>query len=260
VVRMIQNIEITKKNGEIIHTQYQAPNIEATKGKTPLIIMVNGFPKSESESYTLFSALAEKASLQNCASIRFDFIGNHSSALHTQDMTIASMADDLTLVIAWAHAQGHEKVGFVAEGLGAAVTMIALPDTARFCAFLWPAFDLQHICNHQFDVPSKEKDLIEHTFINHDGLLIGADMIKELQTFDLIPHLEKSHCPTLLLHGRNDTVISPENIEIARKHLMSPRLDISMFDDGEHKLDQPNHRKTCISTIMQFTNHYAMRD
>lgn len=256
---MTQKIEMTKKDGTIVHTQFNAPSVDTKKSKTPLIIMVNGFPKSESNSYNLFSDLADEMSLQNYASLRFDFIGNHPSALHTQDITIKSMVDDLTLVITWARAQGYEKIGFLAEGLGASITMIALPEYARFCIFFWPAFDLNHVCYHQFDMTNKEKDLLDNKFINHDGLLVGEALIEELKKFDIIPHLEKCHCPTLLLHGQNDTVIPPENLEIARKHLMSPRLDINMFDDGKHKLEQENHRQSCISSITHFIKHYIKR-
>ncbi len=253
---MGKNILIEREDGEIIMADYLESDEAKSKGDTPLVIMVHGFPKNPKKETDILRVIVKTIHNLGLSSLQFDFTKSVNVKPEDEKFTLKSASKDLETILAWAEKNDYKKVAFIAEGLGAPITFMNLPENAVFSVLCWPAFDFKYIYDEQFNAKAHEKAIEESGFFNFDGTLMGADLLDELQNTDITPYLREAHTPTLILHGTKDEVIPISHLDIARKDLMVPRLMITSFDDGKHGLTKPNHRKTVTQQITDFINKY----
>ena len=167
------------------------------------------------------------------------------------------MRNDLETIHAWAQQHGYLSFGFISEGLGSPIVLMNLPKQTRFCISFWPIYDLDHVYTHLLKADTQQDAIEKDGFFNHKGYKIGREFLDELKNTDLTAHLGKVSTPVFLLHGMQDTVIPPSQLDIARKYLMSPRIDITTFDDGGYGLEQDNHRQACLNQIRAIAKTYT---
>jgi 2,6-dihydroxypseudooxynicotine hydrolase len=68
----------------------------------------------------------------------------------------------------------------------------------------------------------------------------GADQ-HLLASLDLAPVADRISCPTLLLHGRHDSIFSIEQVEKYRRGLVNADLEVQVEDDGDHCCHNMGH-------------------
>ena len=254
---MKTEISIERLDGQIISAIYGKPP-EWQKNDAPLIILVHGFPKNQSKTSNFFGLLADIIREQGYGTLEFDFVHCAGDNPPTQNFTLDSAQQDMLSLFAWARENGYQNLAFIAEGFGAPVTFINLPENARFCILCWPVFDLSYVRNGQFKADEHAAHLQEHGYLDHRGFHIGQAFLDELDSFDLIPFLENAHTPTLILHGKEDVEIPPSHLDVAYEHLDTPRLEVTLFDDGEYGLADSNHRKACLHYIKEFVRIHGI--
>jgi len=252
---MGKNILIEREDGEIIMADYLHAEKSRKEKNSPLVIMVHGFPKLQKEN-DIFRILVKTVHDLGLSCLQFDLTKSVNVKAEEDKFTLKSAKQDIETILAWAENNNYTKVAFIAEGLGAPITFMSLPENAVFTILFWPAFDLKYVRDEQFNIKAHKKALEENGFFNLNGALIGNDLLDELQDTDITPYLKEAHTPTLALHGMKDEVIPIAHLDIARKDLIVPRLMITSFDDGKHGLTQPNHRKTIVQQIIEFIDKY----
>lgn len=256
---MAKEVLAEREDGKIVSAKY-TQSIETSEPTPPLlVIFINGFPTN---NCNFFAFLTDALKDINIASIQFSFTHCESTKENTKKFTIQSATQDLQTLYLWAKKEGYEHIGIIAEGLGAPIvlsTMSSAPQITPFCILCWPALDLKLTYTKQFKgrSPNNIKQLEEKEYFEYENTLIGKKLSEELQTLDIIEGLKTIKAPTLILHGEKDTIISPEHIDVARKNLISSRLNITIFDDGDHGLTQSNHRRASLIHITSFIQRYA---
>ena len=255
---MKKNIRIERPDGEIVHAIHGASPKNRDRNM-PLVILVHGFPKNQSKTSNFLGLLADMVEDQGCDTLQFDFVHCAGDLPQTENFTLASAQSDMRAVFAWAEKQGYENLAFIAEGFGAPVTFMSLPEQTRFCVLCWPVFDLPYVRTGQFKADNHTAHIETYGYLKHKGIGVGHDFLEELDSVDLIPYLEDARAPILVLHGEKDRVIPIAHLDIAREYLGVPRLEITTFDDGEYGLDQANHRRTCLHHIATFMKRYALK-
>ena len=109
--------------------------------------------------------------------------------------------------------------------------------------------------------PSARKILAKRietkAILNMKGNRIGIQLLKDLKKTNLIYALNEVFMPTLIMHGAQDKTIPVEQLDIAREHMRSKRIEITTFHDGKEGLQQLNHRKALFHHVMEFIEKYA---
>ncbi len=256
---MKKSIMIERPDGQIINALYAEPETPLPPDRAPLIIFVRGFPAYTQEENNIFDTLSESITKSHISCLQFNFTGTDLNAQDCATFSFAEAAKDLETIYSWARKHGYKSFAFITEGLGAALTLMNTPKDTRFCASFWPIYDLSHVYKEQMHIDDHQQKLDQRGFFEREGFAITQDFADELKNTDLSPYLQNADFPVLLLHGMQDTVIPPSQLDIARKSLASPRIDITTFDDGAHGLENENHRKACLNHIKMFIATHASR-
>lgn len=251
---MHQDILIEVGNGVITADYYCPPKGRRNKN-APLIIMPSGFQKTYDGTRDLFIKISEKAERLGLSSLHYDYSRHLKSGIPKGGVSIEHAGDDLNNIFMWAQQNGFRKLAFITEGLGAPLVLLNMPENAIFSILFWPVFDLVDFATTQ---QVNEKSAYE-TADDSDEYK-DYSFLKQVEDIDLTPCMNDAKTPTLILQGMKDSVVPVSNLEIARKSLMAPRLDITVFDDGEHGLGQPNHEEACLQHVGQFIKAYEQYD
>ena len=178
----------------------------------------------------------------------------------TSNFTLKSAKSDLEVIYSWGKSQGYEQFGFITEGLGAVFAFMNLPEELVFSILFWPAFNLQHLVEEQFKASENGLQLEEKGFLNYGGIQIGKTFLDELKEADIREYLKLITAPALVFHGERDQIIEPLHLEVLRQDLInSRRVDITVFQDGTHGLENENHRETCLHLATEFIAKYTNR-
>ena len=243
---------IKKPNGQTIDATHNGRS-----GAKSIIIFVHGFPKAQAQDNNFFEILAEKIPSYGASSLLFDYSSCNYENGKTEGFSFASAKEDLSAVYSWVKKMGYDHIGIIAEGLGAPLVTSSSPESCILGIFLWPAFDLKHVCEGHFQSSTKKEELENQGWLEHDGVKIGSQLIKDLETTNLNEGLMKFTAPTIILYGELDDIFPSQHVEIAREHLMAQRLEITTFDGAEHGLKRSNDRKSCLLHISQFIKRYV---
>lgn len=257
---MSKSILIERKDGEIITADYQQPDVGKRKENAPLVIMAHGFPKNQSKEVNFFGLIAEIISDMGFSSLIFDYTGSVNVSPEEDKFSFDGAKQDLDTIFAWAGKREYTSLAFIGEGLGAPIIFMNLPENAIFTILCWPVFDLSYVYSTQFKADEHKEELDKNGYFDFNGALVGSGLLDELQNTDLTPYLHEADVPTMVLHGVEDKVIPITHLDVARKDLMVPRLNITSFDDGEYGLTQANHRKVSIHYITEFIEKYCDYD
>ena len=257
---MLKNLSIERDDNIKIQARYFEPEPGTANVKAPLVIMAHSFPKNISGKGEFFYELGEMISYLGVRSLTFEYSHSVNVSAEDEKFNFNSATKDFDAVLKWAAEKKHTKVAFVAEGLGAPLIYMNMPDNAIFTILCWPAFNLKHVRNELFEAPKYQEELERNGSLNVSGNLVSKEFLDQLEHTDLTPHLEFAYTPTMILHGVKDTVFPIQHLDIAREKLMSPRITITSFDDGEAGLQNPKHKKLCLHHIKEFINKYQYKE
>ncbi len=244
---MQRNILIESKDTNAVVAIYNSPPKGQRFKNAPLVIMPFGLQKTHKHTQELFLHISETLENIGVTSLLYDFNEQQKEIPTEQELCCERISEDLNTLYMWAHENKFQNIAFITEGLGAALTLLNLPENSVFTILLWPILDLEEFAKTQkSDAPN--------------GTCVNERFFEKMKELDLRGALQNAHTPTLILHGQKDTIIPPTHLEEARAHLMVPRLDITTFEDGEHGLALPNHKKACLQHISNFVKKYAKDD
>ncbi len=245
---MRRNVLIETHYSDAVVAQYSNPPKGQHLKNTPLVIMPYWLQKTHEHTNVLFSNIAKKLESLGISSLLYDY-SEQQKLNHTQkELCCEKVSNDLNAMFVWARENDFKDVAFVTEGLGAPLLFINFPENSVFTILLWPVLNIEELAK---SIGSGEI---------RDELCVNDEFFETMKELDLRAALQTVHTPTLILHGRQDTVVPPIHLEEARAHLMAPRLDITTFEDGGHGLISPNHEKACLQHITNFVKKYAQKD
>lgn len=250
-------IDIKTAGGQSVKAIHKTPlTLSPIEREKTLIIMLHGFPGHKAAQNDLFADLEFILLDKEFHTLRFDFRGCGQSEGYEEDLTFASVREDIESVIRWAEKTGYKDFVFIAEGLGATFGMLNIPLSLRCFVMLWPGLNLKFLAKSLFHSEDFQTEWKEQGYAVLDNHHIGTRFIRELKTVNLAPACKEVVMPTLILQGAEDKLYPVEQLNLARKHIVSKRFEITTFHDGEHGLPALNHRKMVFFHITQFLNKY----
>jgi len=250
---MQRNILIESENARAVVASYRAPPRGQRLNNAPLVIMPYGLQKTHEHTPAFFSNISEKLEDLGLTSLLYDYHEQQQETPTEQKLCCKKVTGDLNTLFIWARENNFNEVAFITEGLGAPLLFINLPKNAVFTILLWPVLSLQEFAKNQTVASQANTDI-------PDELCLSKKFFEEMKKHNLRTALKNVHTPTLILQGQKDNIIPPIHLEEARAHLMAPRLDITTFEDGQHGLAFPKHKKACLQHISNFVKKYAQDD
>lgn len=218
-----------------------------------LFLMSHSFPGDKTGSNDILSDLEHLLVEKGCHTLRFDYRGCGESGGKQEDFNLAGACEDFKQVIHWAESQGYTDFAFIGEGLGATISIMNVGLNVKMMALFWPVLDMNAYGENLFDLASNLTEAAtQKGFIEHNGHKIGLPLIKELRKNNLEYALKEVFMPVLIIQGAQDKLLPPEQLNIAREHMRSKRIDITTFHDGDHAMDQLNHRSMIFHHVAEF--------
>lgn len=206
-----------------------------------LMILVHGFGGDMNGPTDIYVKLAERLEQEGIACLRFNFRGTPPSDGDHLEMTLASETKDLQSAFQWTKDQGYQKVGALAESMGAVSLVKAFDPFLKVVVFWHPAFDLTTTALQEYINQNKQQqELKSKGYITKGDLKIGEKFIQERQKTKLYSQIKNITCPVLFMHGGADTGVPVEQSQKAYQMAREPKeLDIIKGSDHSFKKEQP---------------------
>lgn len=253
---MNTKIPIAREDGIVINAEFYLDRKQTTN-TNHIVILANGFPKTHTSDDPFYEPIRNKIHNLGLSTLHFEYTHCGEEIENTSNFSFKSAQEDIDSIVKWVQTLGYKKVSFIAEGLGAPIIFSHLPKQTVFCILFWPAFDLESVSTEIFKIQNNLESLVSTGHVAHKNVHVGLSLIDGMQKTDITAALNKAETPTLVFYGAQDTVIPEKHLEIARKHLTVPRLDITCFDQGEHGFPDQNHRNSCLEHIQLFIDKYV---
>jgi putative redox protein len=166
----------------------------------------------------------------------FDFTFSGESSGSIKDISIKEEIEDLKCAINYFKETGIEKIHLMGSSMGAAITIL----TASLNIF--PIESLILIAT-----PLSFKKLIPEFsesninalnvdgFTSIDGISVNNRFLKEIFNINMIDSVKRINIPSLLIHGKNDSIVDVENLYL---YIQNSQSDCShlIIEDGDHNL------------------------
>lgn len=111
---------------------------------------------------------------------------------------------------------------------------------------------MANIYNYNCTTPEQVQEVLdcENRCISNDEVL-GYQFTNELLQMDLIPELEKTHVPTLILVGKYDHITPAEASEDL--HAAMPHSELHIIDNAAHECfcDRPDYVFPCVADFVK---------
>lgn len=259
---MPESLTIPLEDGSEITSVYHAPpDVRVAMSSTILVIMMHDFPNSSKVGVEgMFEMLETAVTAQGHHSFRFDYVSCGDRAGKPDEFTLASAQRDLAAALAWADQEGQfTKIALVSEGFSAIPAVMCRNPKIVAQVFLYPIFDPALLLRTRFkvepDIPMPVEEAAGYTVV--ENTKVGMALVQELKALDLQPHLKQVAVPSMVQHGAKDEFVPMANLDVAREHLGSPRLDITVYEPSGHGLTAPKEREMVAFHIQQFLGKYV---
>lgn len=230
------------------------------EGSHKTVVFVSGFGMDLHEWANSFDEIAKKLVESGYLTIQFSFSGLGKSEGNYRSTSISKQSQELRDVIRFARKfkQGDpNKVGIIAQSLGASVTVQSLPLQVNSIIFisgsLNPLGSLKRVFHEERGVNINPKGVTRLPRSGGKVTEIGYQFWDDLQKINLTKKLKESQFPIFVIHGSLDTkVLDEEAKEIIESHSGMSKLKI--FSKGDHGIEEvsPEVRRQFLEDIIDW--------
>lgn len=245
------------------HDRGPAAKGQSLAGKdATLIIMIHSFP-GDSRSYgNVFNEISIQAVKDGFHTLRFDLRGCGHSDKGARFFSLNTAHEDCLTVLRWAGKLGYKKLIFVAEGLGALITLTALTDAVRpqvaRMVFLWPILNPAESWFGLLTplVTAAETEGRNHLLMNDTK--VSLSLLRELRDYRLEPLAGRVTMPLFVPYGTSDTMARSGQLDFLIQNTKTDYLELVGFTGGEHGLKKPEERQQLLTQIRAFLRQTAL--
>ena len=226
-------------------------------GKDRQLLFINGFLSKRWG--TKSRALAELCKERGWGFCCFDFRGNGDSEGQFSDYTLSHWLDDAHTVVEFL--RNGPSLTVVGSSLGGWLTWVVAQrfQEIQRILLLAPAFNMMG--KHAQDIPSSRLEAWKkHGTMPWDDDELHKDFplswkwVEESESLWAQPSNPTRRIPTTILHGLQDTVITPQGSWdfSQRVFTLDPSYPLELvFKPGDHRFSGPDHLQTLLNLAAQ---------
>lgn len=225
-------------NGISLYGLLASPNKES-KGA---VILAHGITVEKNEG-GFYRRLANLLAKNQLTSLRFDFRGHGDSSGEFSKITIKGEINDLSAAVNLLKAIGYKKIAIVGTSFGASVAVLYAkrkPATISSLTLLCPVLDYKRTFlepetewAQQWFTQKAISKAKQTGKLNLDGFHLGYNLLQEFRRFKPGETLLTLNIPTLIVHGKEDSMVPYEVAQYyGKKYQKGNFLSIQNADHG----------------------------
>ena len=225
---------------------------EKLDGSEPGIVFLPGL-KSDMAG-TKAMALQDYCEKMGKSYLRFDYFGHGKSSGKYEETTIKDWYSSVDILFQNLNLQPQILVGSSLGGWIGLNYAFRNPDKVRGFVGIASAVQFTDEIFEELTQAEKEdlsrKGFVEMPSDYEDGsYYISAKLIEDGKQFRLFDREVNYHCPIRLLHGLNDTDVSPSVSRRILQHVSSNDIAMKLVEGADHRFSDSDCQKIIIDTI-----------
>lgn len=212
------------------------------EGRGPTTVFLPGFRGDMAGEKA--SALATFCAAERRAMLRFDYSGHGASGGAFEDGTISRWRDDALCLLDRVTEGPLILVGSSMGGWIALLLALARPERVAGLIGINAAADFTEALMWEAMAPRERDTLLRegrlHVASEYGGHDVTRALIEDGRRHLLLGSEIAISCPVRLLQGRSDTVVPWETALRIADRLVSPDVQITLVQGGDHRLSRPS--------------------
>jgi predicted alpha/beta-hydrolase family hydrolase len=238
-----ERLTIHNRRGQALAAVLHRPASSTQAG----VIVAHGMLSSkDSPKHQKICARAAKAGLM---AIRFDFRGRGESEGDPERLTVSKEIHDLRAVVAAMRELGALDISIVGSSLGGTVALLAAPAVAYLKTLVTIACPAQLATEPRpewgLDV-EPDQDRIRLG----PGAYLSTDLFEDARRHNPIEAARYIACPWLIIHGRQDEVISVN--EAGLLATANTGAELAIHADADHRFSGREEQEWMIEKVIEF--------
>lgn len=232
-----------ENDGEILRGMLHLPEAQ---GELPCIVFLHDYTSNRIGDHRILVKAARHLCSRGFACLRFDFRGSGESEGDFSEMTLDSEISDTLAAIDFVLESidiDVNRIGLVGQSLGGSVAICAAADAGVDSLVLWaPSVFLDYLVERGGEIvkdpyvwlPPRHQELLKKAGkVDIGGFTRGKAFFESLKRIDPLEALARYDGPILLIHGGEDSIVSPLNSELIYDNV-SGRRRLVLIDNADH--------------------------
>jgi len=224
----------------------------------PCVVFLHGYTGNRIGDHCLFVKAARELAEHGIASLRFDFRGSGESQGSFAEITVDGEISDALAAIEYLSTFDEidqARIGLVGLSLGGSVAAcVSSRDGVRSLALWAPAAFVDYMVERGGEIvkdpyvwlPPNYRDAIKKVGkVDIGGFVRGKPYFESIRQIDPLREIAKFGGPVLIIHGREDEVISPMRSELMYDTVKGRRRLI-IIDDADHAFSSAHWERQVI--------------
>lgn len=233
-------------------------HLPAAEPRYPCVVFLHGYTGDRIGDHCLLVKAARELCKHGIACLRFDFRGSGESQGSFADITVDGEISDTHAAIR--HLRDYEeidttRIGLVGLSLGGSVAAcVSVRDSIRSLALWAPAAFVDYMVERGGQIvkdpyvwlpPSYQEAIKRRGKVDIGGFVRGKPYFESIRQTDPLREIAKYNGPVLIIHGREDEVVSPMNSEVLYDTVKGRRRLI-IIDDADHAFSSAHWERQVI--------------
>ncbi len=232
-----------QNEGQILHGMLHLPEVGE---RYPCVILLHDYTSDRIGEHRILVKAARYLCNQGFACLRFDFRGSGESEGDFAEMTLDSEISDTFAAINFiSNSVDVEitRIGLLGQSLGGSVAICVAADAGIDSLVLWaPSVFVDYLVERDGEVfkdpyawlPPTHKEVLKKAGrVDIGGFTRGKAFFESLKRIDPLEALAKYQGPVLIIHGGEDSIVSPLNSELIYDNV-SGRRRLVLIDNADH--------------------------
>jgi len=169
------------------------------------LICLHGGPGGDFHGNTnVFDDIANVASQLDCCTLQYSVFGAEPSDGAPEDISISTQISDLSAAISYFCSKFSCSIYLVGESAGATIVSQSWDSLVQGYILLWPAFDLADTDLNPYISGYWKEEADREGAINDNGVILGKQMIDQINATDFSLAFNLPAKPILIAHGQKD--------------------------------------------------------
>ncbi len=217
-----------------------------------LVITSHGFTSTKESK--IYQELQEELNTRSIGTLRYDYYGRGESDGQFEETTLTKTLASLQAVIQYARTQGNYKIGLIGSSFGGLLSLLAaardplIQALALKSSVVDPILFWKNRLNPQ-RIEQWKKEGILHYDDCGEKFDLNYTFWEDLQTYHTLEEAKNIHCPTLIVHGDQDTVVPISQSQALSNILHTP---VQTVAEANHDYAKPEQYAQVKKTIVDF--------